>query len=133
MDNTFVRKDFYINPPAKDASPEEWQKWLKKDKHAAIQARKAFNKTLAQAELPDFAQGTSMRKVNGVWKQSTAIGFVGDAETGGSLEPMVEENQMRDYIRARLTGTDRGVSHVRSATEKRKARRARRKARKAGL
>lgn len=132
MDSTFVRKDFYIDPPAKDATSDEWQKWLKKDNAKAAAAKRAHTKSLAHADLPDFAQGQTMRKINGVWKATTAIGFVGDAETG-HVEPIVPENQERDYILARMTGTDRGVSHTKAGNEKRKARRLRRKARKAGL
>ena len=132
MDNTFVRKDFYIQPPTKDAKPEEWTTWLAKDKAEAIKAKRAFTRTLAHAELPDFAQGQSMRKINGVWKSTTAIGFVGDAETG-HMEPTVEALQKKEYILARMGGMDRGVSHTKAGNEKRKLRRARRKARKAGL
>jgi hypothetical protein len=132
MDNTFVRKDFYVEPPKKDASVEEWNSWLKKDKTAAAAAKRAFTKSQVQGDLPDSAQPTAMRKINGVWKATTAIGFVGDVESG-HLEPVVAENQERDYILARMGGTARGVSHTKAGNEKRKLRRARRKARKAGL
>jgi hypothetical protein len=133
MDNTFVRKDFYVEPPAKDAPVEEWNNWLKKDNAKARAAKATFTKSQTQAELPEFAQGVSVRKVGGVYRQSTAIGFVGEGENNGHLEPVVAPSQERDYILARMGGNARGVSHTLSGNEKRKARRARRKARKAGL
>lgn len=129
MDNTFVRKDFYVDPPKAGASPEEWNTWLKKDKVAAAAAKRAFTKSQVHCDLPDSAQGTSIRKVGGVWKQSTAIGIVGGGEEGeGHLEPVVNANQEREYILARMGGTVRGVSHTRCGGDKRAARRARRKA-----
>jgi hypothetical protein len=130
---TFVRKDFYIQPPAKNAKPEEWTVWQEKDRRAAIAARRSWNKLHAKDEVISLPEATSTLRVGGVWKQTTALGFVGGSDdSGGHLEPIVEATQERDYIRARMTGTDRGVSHTRSVTSKHKARRDKRKARKGG-
>lgn len=133
MDSTiFVRKSFYVQPPTKDSAPAEWEAWLKKDTQAAINAKRAFTKSLPACEIPANAQGTTARKVNGVWKASTSIGFVGDAETG-HLEPVVEATQEKECLLASLTQKARGISHIKTGSEKRKARKLRRQARKMGM
>jgi hypothetical protein len=132
----FVRRAFYIDPPAKTATKEEWQEWLKKDRTAGATAKRAH--TLALKALEDaqdheslecVLNQTSMRKVNGIWKQAANTGFTA-GEEGSFLEPTVEANQERDYIRARMTGTERGHSHNKSGAEKRRERKERRKAKK---
>ena len=126
--SSFVRSDFYIEPPAKDASVEDWNNWLKKDKLAATKAKREFTKKCQVGEMPQLMQDTVTRKVNGVWRQTTAIGITGSAEDGTvGLEPMVEAVQERTYDEARYVIRNRGVSHKKNGAEKRKARRLRRK------
>lgn len=128
METTFVRKDFYIQPPAKDAPPEEWAEWLKKDTRKAAAHKAAYTKSLEHADIPEEFQASTMRKVGGVWRQSTAIGFVGDVEDDTcSAEPMVEAGQDRKVIlsdmettRNKRGGTRKGKSARRHKNKKRR-------------
>ena len=129
---SFIRRDFYVSPPSTMATPKEWNTWLEKDRKAAIQARRTFTKSLPACELPANTQGLTSRKVGGVWRQSSNIGYTGDAETGGHLEPMVEATQERSVDVARMMFKARGVSHVKSGAEKRRDKKLRRKIRKLG-
>lgn len=95
---TFVRKSFYVEPPPGDATIDEWHKWQEADKKAAIKAHRAYTLSMRTRDIPEAMQVNSMRKVGGVWRQATSIGFCGDAETG-RLEPMEEATQEREYIR----------------------------------
>ena len=129
MDNSFIRSSFYFEPPQANATREEWATWLAKDNKAAIAAKRAFNKAHSQGELPEIAESTSTVKIGGVWKQSTAIGFVGGASEGeGHLEPVVDASQDRDYDVARFEHKPRGMTKLNNGCNIRKARRARRKA-----
>ena len=131
---TFVRKDFYIDPPDANATPEQWNEWLNADRQEAIKAKRAYTRTLEAGDMPESMQASAMRKVNGVWKASTAIGFVGDAEAGtGHVEPTVEATQEVEVLQAEYINKPRGLSHLKSGNAKRKARRAARKLRKLGI
>lgn len=134
MSNTFVRKDFYIQPPEKNSAPEEWKKWLEKDKREAIKARREFNKTMIQCDAPEMFQENTVRKVNGVWRSATSVGVVGSVEGGDAhLEPTIDATQERDYDQARFTSRDRGYSQSKAGNQKRKERRLRRAMRRKGM
>jgi hypothetical protein len=129
MSSTFVRQDFYIQPPKKDSSVEAWETWMAADRKEAIKAKRAFTKAQESCDLPESAQESSMRRVNGVWKQTTAIAFIGSIESG-SLEPTVEATQELDYIRARFEVRQHGEQNLKTRGDKRREKKARRKARK---
>lgn len=97
MDSTFVRKDFYISPPNQDASEEEWNNWLRADNRKAAVEKAQHTRKMQQSDLPDEYQGNSIRRVNGVWRQTTAVGLSGDFDSsnGGTVEPTVEPEQER--------------------------------------
>ena len=84
--NCFVRKDFYIDPPAKNASPEEWQAWLQADKRKAAAAKAQYTKSFEQVtEAPEWLAGNADMvtvKRDGVHTQGTIVGFTGSAEEG---------------------------------------------------
>ena len=122
MANCFVRDSWYVEPPAKGSDPEAWKDWLDKDRKAAIQAKRAFTKTQAHSEPPESMNGNTMRKVCGVWKSTTNIGFTGDEESG-HLEPIVQPSQERDLACSKITPVPRGVSHKHNGTHNRKVRR----------
>jgi hypothetical protein len=133
MSTTFVRESFYVLPPKKGATPEAWEQWLKEDRKAAINAKRAFTRSQDACDLPESAQETSMRKVGGVWKQTTSIALTGSVEDGSAtLEPVVDANQENDYVRARFDISNRGAENVLRGNSRRAAKRAARKARKAG-
>jgi len=90
----FIREGFYIDPPAKDASPDEWQQWVRADDRKAAAAKAKYTKSLDHSSVPvEFAESTT-RKVDGKWTQTTNIGFSGDFEAGnGNLEIAVEGDQ----------------------------------------
>jgi hypothetical protein len=92
VDSSFVRKDFYLEPPQKGAPVAEWNKWLEADRQAAAQAKRAHTKTLKHAEVPEFLQPKVMAKVNGVYRQSAMVGFVTDGDTS-KVEAAVDAEQ----------------------------------------
>lgn len=106
--NTFVRKDFYVQPPTKTATKEEWQQWIKADSFKARAAKAQYTKNQAREtiELPE----TVTRKVNGKWVQTGLIGFIGEGEDKYSLEPIQEETQTQTVERkqkSKLRGRNR--------------------------
>lgn len=105
-DMGFIRQDFYIQPPEKDASPEVWNEWLKRDNRKAAAAKAAHTKSLDFHDRPEeFAESTT-RKVDGRWVQTTAIGFTGDSENGTcEAEAMVEADQPKVFILADMERT----------------------------
>jgi hypothetical protein len=86
--NTFVRKDFYIQPPPKNADKQIWEYWLLLDDKAARQDKaihtRAANKEAAEnLTAPDIYAQQSLfpAKIGGVWKQtSTGINAAGEDE-----------------------------------------------------
>jgi hypothetical protein len=125
MGNTFVRQDFYIDPPKKDAAAEEWKAWIDKDNRAATNAKRAYTRSQVQGDIPESAQETSMRRVNGVWKATTNIGYVGN-EDSGHLEPTIEATQELDFAQARFEHKKRCTNPRPSRSVKRARREARR-------
>lgn len=123
MSNSWIRKDFYLPAPEKGSTVEQWKDWLNKDRKAAISDKRAFTKSQKAENLPDSFQPTETRKVNGVWRSVTAIGFAGDMENGGQLEPVVQPSQERDLARNNIIPTPRGVSHKHSGNHNRKVHR----------
>ena len=127
MDNCFVRKDFYIDPPKETATPKEWFEWAKKDDRKARAAKAAHTRSLEHSEVPEEFQSGAMMKVGGVWRQSVAIGFSGDADSEGgcNVQPIVESDQEKIAILHRLEmnrnkrgGTKSGKSARRRANRK---------------
>lgn len=125
--SNFVRESFYVDPPKSNAPVKEWKEWQKKDRAKAIKARRAFIHQYIPGESLQIMQNTIVRKINGVWKQTAAVGLTGSVENGSvGLEPITDARQEQSYDQAQFVVRNRGVSHVRSATDRRKARRMRR-------
>ena len=133
ISGAFIRKSFYIDPPHKRASVEEWEAWLKADRQEAINAKRAHTKAQAHVEIPDYLQPTVVAKVGGVYRQSAMVGFVGDGDGGAArLEAAVDADQDRTIAIARMQAdhTKRGsVSRAKNerhqSNKKAKARQAR--------
>lgn len=94
-DNTFVRQDFYIEPPS-NASEKEWKAWLKADNKQAAVDKALHTKSLDHGnigDLPHFSSGVI--KSNGVHRQASfAVGFAGDFESGnGEITPIQKATQ----------------------------------------
>jgi hypothetical protein len=121
MSTTFVRESFYVDPPKKNASVEEWSTWLKADNAKAVSAKRSYTRSQSQCDMPDY-QGTSFNKTDGVWRQSTTIGVVGDYK---SQEVEIEQSKFEHSKRGTSPSNRRGRS------EKHRNRRDRRKFRKA--
>jgi hypothetical protein len=131
ISGAFIRKSFYIDPPHKRASVEEWEAWLKADRQEAINAKRAHTKAQAHVEIPDYLQPTIVAKVGGVYRQSAMVGFVGDGDSS-RLEAAVDADQDRTIAIARMQAdhTKRGsVSRAKNerhqSNKKAKARQAR--------
>jgi len=123
--NCFVRQSFYITPPSENASVSEWRKWIKKDAYKARADKARFTKELEQADVPDFLQSCVARKIDGVWRQSVAVGLVGsiDNDTMG-VEPVVKASQEKDTIIESWSRGRGSKSHGRSKRRNRNRRRA---------
>jgi hypothetical protein len=90
-DNTFIRKDFYIQPPDKGASKEEWNDWLERDARKASAAKAQHTKAQQHTQLPtwlgnseSWQSGGTIDAIGpgGVHTQGTLVGFTGDPEQG---------------------------------------------------
>lgn len=105
-DMGFIRQDFYIEPPKAGASTQEWNEWIKRDNRKAAAAKAQHTKSLDFHDRPEeFAESTT-RKVNGRWVQTTAIGFVGDAEEGTcEAEAIVDAKQEHHLSLVRMEAT----------------------------
>ncbi len=107
MDSTFVRKDFYIQPPGKGASVEEWNDWLARDSRKASAAKAQHTKAQVHAPVPTWLEGEStVSKRNGVHSQGLLVGFTGDAEQGTCQVERVCPKPLPDElidIKARLS------------------------------
>lgn len=129
VEANFVRKEWYVEPPAKGAPPEVWAAWLEADRKAAIAAKRAFTKAQKYAEAPESARATVTAKIGGVWKQTALVGFTGDAESNTlAIEAAVDADQERSIVLARQLGeaAPRGtVSKGRSARQRQAKRAAR--------
>jgi hypothetical protein len=128
---TFVRRDFYISPPDKNASPDEWADWLKKDNRKAAVAKRKFTLELEPCDIDCVSQDIGVRKINGVYKQCAAAGLSG-SEDNFTLEPIIEPNQEIDFIRARFESRPHSKQKLRKHNTMRKAKKAKRLARKLG-
>lgn len=94
----FVEKEFYHEPPKPNATPEEWEKWMAREKRSRA-AHKAQH-TKSQEVDPEayesmfHSEGFAV-KVNGVHRQQDRfVGFGGSKEDGTlTIEPGVKEDQ----------------------------------------
>lgn len=127
VDSSFVRKDFYHEPPAKDATVEVWNEWLRKDKAAAIAAKREHTKKQAHGEIPEALQARVVSKIGGVYRQSTMVGFVSDGADSARIEPAVEADQDQVVLRPwdRVGGRGVSTSKRRNNTRRAKAKAAR--------
>jgi len=123
---SFIRKSFYINPPTKNSSAEDWANWVEADEREARKAKSRFtrsrNKAEDVAELPHY----STRKVDGAYKQVVSIGFSGEGEAGPTREARQEVNV--DKARAILntmTATSRSYGRNRNKAKRERIRQAR--------
>jgi hypothetical protein len=133
--NSFVRKDFYIDPPAKNASPEEWAAWLEADKRKAAAAKAAYTKSFEQTtEAPEWLAGNQDMftvKRDGKHTQGTIVGFSGSAEEGTLQVERVCPKPMPDALMdlktkvldLELTRNKRGGSRSGKSARRRKNKR----------
>jgi len=131
VETSFVRKEYYVEPPIKGSAPEVWQAWLEADKQAASAAKRAFTKSQKHAELPEHLQARVVSKVGGVYRQSAMVGFVGDGETS-RIEAAVDADQDKRTVMspwAQVGGRGKSTSQ-RAGSSKRARAKAARKARK---
>lgn len=126
IDTSFVRKDFYVNPPAKNASPDAWADWLKADRQEAINAKRAHTRAskTQPAELPEALVQGHVVKVGGVYRQSILTGFTGSAEEGTLGMDVVDPraNPHRDVSLVQMESERHTRTQRKSGSAKRKAR-----------
>lgn len=105
----FQEKDFYTEPPARDADPQQWVDWMETEKHQRAAHKRSYTMSFDHAEVPEQAQESTLRKVAGRWSQSVAVGISGSETDGYSLEPVSPENQNREIILATWQKNRRGT------------------------
>ena len=123
MDNSFVRKAFYL-PPPKNANDKEWQEWVEKDEQRARIEKARFTRAFNKRNPPsiDSLPEMGVAKVNGTYKQVVAVGFSGNGTT--QIEPIVEAQQelLVDSFRQDKThksaGTRKGRKSARRANRR---------------
>lgn len=96
----FQEKEFYHDPPASDASPEEWEQWMEREKKSRAAHKAQHTKSLEHNPegFDDIFHSSGVPvKVNGVFRQQEAfVGFSGSKEEGTlEIEPGVAEDQER--------------------------------------
>lgn len=128
VDGSFVRAEFYHEPPTSGSSPEVWASWLEADDKAASAAKRKHTMSLKREEIPEFLQPKVVAKVGGVYRQSAMVGFVGE-EGESQAEAAVEASQERDLTVARFSHGGRGSNGSKRASgaQRRKARRQKRR------
>lgn len=127
MDSTFVRKDFYLAPPAKDAGPEEWKNWLRKEALKARGAKAAFTRQQKAQECDDPRLSRSgLVKIGGVWRSSVAV-WSGSAEEGTLTREVAVDAPQEEQIEAERRAAD--TTHKRGNKRKNRNRNRRAKAR----
>lgn len=97
-----MEKTFHIEPPDADATPEAWEKWLKRETRAEAAAKAQRTKAMDHADLsdlPHFVPGSCVTSGDGVHRQQfVAMGFSGDFESGnGVLELIAPATQARYF------------------------------------
>lgn len=96
--SNFVERDFYHTPPTPDASPEEWERWMTREKRSRAAHKAQHTKSLEHDpegwETMFHTSGPPV-KVNGVFRQSDAfVGFTGSKESGDlSIDVAVQDDQ----------------------------------------
>lgn len=78
--SSFVRKDFYINPPDDNATEQEWREWMRRDDAKARADKARHTKSLEQQDIPDHLVPCGTVKIGGVHRQMLAVGMSGNAE-----------------------------------------------------
>jgi len=121
---TFVPKDFYVQPPPKDADPEVWNLWLQMDEAERTKHKRAFTKALNKAQqeqsIPDIYKApATAQKINGIWRQSTTAfsGSVDDETVEKILT--TEATQDRHYQPRGTRGKRKGNRHKNQRTKRR--------------
>ena len=110
MSKTFIREQFYIEPPAADATQEEWAAWIASDDRKAAAAKGAHTKAQEAGtgtELPAYLTvGAFAVKREGVHRQEYTA-WEGDASVGdASRVAIVQASQDRHFqARGKRAGT----------------------------
>ena len=94
IDSSFVRADFYCEPPT-NGNVAEWKAWQKDDNNKARAAKAAYTKSFKDADKPEELTEGAVRKINGCWRQCLNLALSGDSEGDGfiSAEPVTEAEQ----------------------------------------
>jgi hypothetical protein len=125
VDKCYVRKSFYLTPPTMNAPEAEWQDWLKKDNRAAQTAKAKHTRSLKGSSETNIDYST--RKVQGVWKSVPILGFVGEGDQNGHVEPVFEATQEVSIDKAREFLLHAKGGRTKAAKERREAKRAKRR------
>jgi hypothetical protein len=136
-------KEFFVDPPSSDASVEQWEQWLSKDKAARAASKSAYTKKInAIADengisIDDYLQELppeGMNKIGGVYRQGSLVGFTGDFEEGtGSIEVAIDPQQEKFVVWNRMAA-DRAKGSkgdIKTKQARRRANKSKKRAKKA--
>lgn len=120
----FIEKEFYIEPPSSDATPEVWEKWMVAEKRKRAAHKRAYTMAQDHQEVPEHMRESTQRKVNGVWKQTVCLGISGE-EGDYTFEPSEDAKQEGNVVcldmerkRNKRGGSKKGKSARRRANRK---------------
>lgn len=115
MDNVcFVRESFYVQPPSKDASLDDWKAWDKEETQAAITAKRNFSRQANKLAKPIDIEPPQIvsRGKGGIYRSTSLVGLTGDFEAGtGSIEAVDCDNAEEIVVRKQATKTPRNRPH----------------------
>ena len=125
-----MKDDIFYTSPPNTRDTKSWEDWLHSERKMEILARRKETREMIAGDIPQIYQDTVLRKVNGTWKQVTAIGGTGDDCSTEIVTPATQEltiDQARRELKAR------GTTILRNGAEKRKLRRLKRQAKRRGM
>ena len=107
MENSFIEKDFYIDPPdlPDDATDEEkliaWKKWQKDNTKERAKHKRRWTLSQEHHESP-YLETYSLIKLNGVWKQvGGPLALDGGADEGSAHLILYTKPQQNKHFQAR--------------------------------
>ena len=123
MENSFIRKDFYVDPSG-NKTEADWKEWIKADDKKAAADKAAYTKSFEHTEAPEWMQpNTNTVGGDGVHRQAVGIGFTGSKEDNTiAVERAVDADQEKVISLARMEAArnKRGGSRKGKSARRRK-------------
>jgi hypothetical protein len=89
--SAYVEKDFYVQPPPKGASHEEWMAWWHQDQ--AQEECHACAEDLEEIEESQMFEDAGMKRHEGVWRASTPIVANEEPDLDAIVDAMMHDDE----------------------------------------